>query len=235
MGGSWLRAAANPLKPLGECPSPDARTLARTIRQRADTGPDMTTLQRYRMFIDGAMGGCRATAGPSPRSTRRPVRTGPTIPEATAADVDRAVTAAHRAFTAGEWATCTARRARQVPPQPRRSSRRQIRGAGPHRDDRHRQDAEGDALAGEDTSRSSSISMPVLPTRSWATTLPIDKPDMLAMTLREPLGRGGRRGAVEFATLPRRGEDRPGAGGGQYGGAQGFRTCLRPHAGIRAG
>ena len=63
----------------------------------------MTALQRYQMFIDG-----KWTDASDMRSfTSMNPATGEDwseIPEATAADVNRAVEAAHRAFTSGEWA-----------------------------------------------------------------------------------------------------------------------------------
>mgnify|MGYP005641634487 CR=1 FL=1 len=64
----------------------------------------MTTLQRYQMFIDGkwvdaADGRTFTSLNPSTGDDWSE------IPEATAADVNRAVEAAHRAFTQGEWAT----------------------------------------------------------------------------------------------------------------------------------
>ena len=63
----------------------------------------MANLQRYRMFIDGQW----IDAGDGRTFTSFNPATGDDwaeIPEATAADVDRAVTAAHRAFSEGEWA-----------------------------------------------------------------------------------------------------------------------------------
>ena len=63
----------------------------------------MSGLKRYQMFIDGQW--VDASDGRSFES-HNPA-TGEAwaeIPEATAGDVDRAVAAAHRAFTEGEWA-----------------------------------------------------------------------------------------------------------------------------------
>ena len=64
----------------------------------------MTTLQRYQMFIDGQW----VDAADGRTFTSMNPATGDDwaeIPEATASDVDRAVQAAHRAFTHGEWAS----------------------------------------------------------------------------------------------------------------------------------
>ena len=55
-------------------------------------------------------------------------------------------------------------------------------------------------------------------------TLPIDKPDMFVFTKREPLGRCGRCGAVEFAAVFGGGQDWSGFGGGQYGGVKSLRA-----------
>jgi acyl-CoA reductase-like NAD-dependent aldehyde dehydrogenase len=109
------------------------------------------------------------------------------IPEATAADVDRAVKAAHRAFSEGEWA-------RALPTARGKYLRRLA-----------------DLLAGksEELGRTETVDTgKLLKETRWQAgyiaeffhfyagaadkvmgqTLPIDKPDMLTMTLREPLG-----------------------------------------------
>ena len=68
----------------------------------------MTALQRYRMFIDGKW----VDASDGRTFTSLNPSTGDDwseIPEATAADVNRAVEAAHRAFTQGEWANAAQR------------------------------------------------------------------------------------------------------------------------------
>ena len=109
------------------------------------------------------------------------------IPEATADDVDRAVKAAHRALHEGDWATAT--------PTARGKYLRRL----------------ADLLAdrSEDLGRVESIDTgKILSETRWqakyiaeffeyyagcadkiqGATLPIDKPDMMAMTMREPLG-----------------------------------------------
>lgn len=146
----------------------------------------MTTLQRYQMFIDGqwtdAADGCTFTSlNPATGEDWAEV------PEATAADVDRAVLAAHRAFSKGEWANTL--------PTARGKYLRRL----------------ADLLAGasEDLGRIETLDTgKMLKETRWQAkyvaeffhffagaadkvmghTLPIDKPDMLAMTLREPLG-----------------------------------------------
>ncbi|WP_421693668.1 aldehyde dehydrogenase [Aestuariivirga sp.] len=146
----------------------------------------MAKLQRYQMFIDG-----KWTDAADGRSfTSMNPSTGEDwaeIPEATADDVNRAVEAAHRAFTEGEWA-------RALPSERGKYLRRLA-----------------DLLAqkSEELGRTETIDTgKMLKETRWqakyiaeffqfyagaadkvmGSTLPIDKPDMLAMTLREPLG-----------------------------------------------
>lgn len=146
----------------------------------------MTALQRYRMFIDGSWadasdGGSFASMNPATGEDWA------VIPEATAADVNRAVEAAHRAFRHGEWA-------RTLPTARGKHLRRLA-----------------DLLAerSEELGRIETIDTgKMLKETRWqakyiaeffhfyagaadkvmGSTLPIDKPDMLAMTLREPIG-----------------------------------------------
>lgn len=146
----------------------------------------MTALQRYRMFIDGSW----ADASDGGSFTSMNPATGEdwaVIPEATAADVNRAVEAAHRAFRHGEWA-------RTLPTARGKHLRRLA-----------------DLLAerSEELGRIETIDTgKMLKETRWqakyiaeffhfyagaadkvmGSTLPIDKPDMLAMTLREPIG-----------------------------------------------
>lgn len=146
----------------------------------------MTALRRYRMFIDGSWadasdGGSFASMNPATGEDWA------VIPEATAADVNRAVEAAHRAFRHGEWA-------RTLPTARGKHLRRLA-----------------DLLAerSEELGRIETIDTgKMLKETRWqakyiaeffhfyagaadkvmGSTLPIDKPDMLAMTLREPIG-----------------------------------------------
>lgn len=146
----------------------------------------MTALQRYQMFIDGKW----VDASDGRTFTSLNPSTGDDwseIPEATAADVNRAVEAAHRAFTEGEWASAL--------PTARGKYLRRL--------------AELLAEKSEELGRTETIDTgKMLKETRWqakyiaeffqfyagaadkvmGNTLPIDKPDMLAMTLREPLG-----------------------------------------------
>ena len=146
----------------------------------------MSDLVSYRMFIDGAW----VDAGDGQRFESINPTTGAPwarIPEATADDVDRAVKAAHRAFSEGPWARAT-------PTERGRYLRRLA-----------------DLLAeqSEALGRTESVDTgKLLEETRWQAkyiaeffhfyagcadkvageTLPIDKPDMWALTLREPLG-----------------------------------------------
>ena len=146
----------------------------------------MSTVQRFRMLIDGQW--VEAADGRTFESINP--ATGEAwaeIPEATESDVNRAVEAAHRAFTTGEWA-------KALPTACGRYLRRLA-----------------DLLAdrSEHLGRTETIDTgKMLKETRWqakyiaeffhyyagcadkiqGATLPIDKPDMLAMTLREPIG-----------------------------------------------
>ncbi|MFO1059937.1 MAG: aldehyde dehydrogenase [Dongiaceae bacterium] len=146
----------------------------------------MSELTRYRMLIDGdwvEAGDGRVFESVNP-STGEPWAL---IPEATAADVDRAVRAAYRAFSEGPWASA-------LPTQRGRYLRRL---------------AELLADQSEGLGRTETVDTgKMLKETRWQAkyiaeffqfyagcadkihgmTLPIDKPDMHAMTLREPLG-----------------------------------------------
>ena len=143
-------------------------------------------MQRYRMLIDGNW--VEAGDGKSFKSLNP--ATGEAwceIPEATAEDVNRAVEAAHRAFSEGPWA-------RMLPSERGRLLRRL---------------ADLLAAKSEELGRIETVDTgKMLKETRWQAkyiaefyhfyagaadklhgeTLPIDKPDMLAMTLREPLG-----------------------------------------------
>ena len=146
----------------------------------------MTDLARYQMLIDGAWvdaGDGRTFESMNP-TTGEPWAV---IPEATAGDVDRAVQAAHLAFTEGPWA-CT------TPTERGRSLRRLA-----------------DLLAerSEQLGRTETVDTgKMLKETRWQAkyiadffhfyagcadkvhgdTLPIDKPDLCVFTTREPLG-----------------------------------------------
>ena len=146
----------------------------------------MGGLKRYQMFIDGQW----VDAGDGKTFESHNPTTGEAwaeIPEATADDVDRAVKAAHRAFSEGEWANAL--------PTARGKYLRRL----------------ADLLAekSEELGRIETIDTgKMLKETRWQAkyiaeffhfyagaadkvmghTLPIDKPDMWAMTMREPLG-----------------------------------------------
>ncbi len=146
----------------------------------------MSELERYQMYIDGKWvdaQDCKSFESFNPSTGEAWA----TVPEASGADVDRAVMAAHRAFTAGPWAEMNATE--------RGKWLRKL----------------GDTLAqrSEELGRVESVDTGKLfkETRWQARyiadffgyyagladkvhgdTLPIDKPNMWAMTVREPLG-----------------------------------------------
>jgi aldehyde dehydrogenase (NAD+)/betaine-aldehyde dehydrogenase len=146
----------------------------------------MADIRRYQMFIDGAW--CGASDG-STLESRNPATEAVwcRFPAATAGDVDRAVTAAHRAMTSGPWAEMTVtargkllRRLADLIAQRSddlaaiettdtgkliRETRGQVRYVA---DYFHYFAGAADKLEGA--------------------TLPIDKPDMFVMTVREPIG-----------------------------------------------
>lgn len=146
----------------------------------------MIALKRYEMYIDGrwvASGDGRTFQSFNPTTGEAWAE----IPEATAEDVNSAVGAAHRAFSEGEWA-------RALPTARGRYLRRL---------------AELLADKSEELGRTETVDTgKMLKETRWqakyiaeffhfyagaadkvmGSTLPIDKPDMLAMTLREPLG-----------------------------------------------
>ena len=146
----------------------------------------MTELSRYQMYIDGRWvdaddGGTFESHNPTTGQAWA------VIPEATEKDVDRAVRAAHRAFSEGEWANAL--------PTERGRYLRKL--------------ADLLAAKSEDLGRTETIDTgKMLKETRWQAkyiaeffhfyagaadkvmgqTLPIDKPDMWAMTVREPLG-----------------------------------------------
>ncbi len=146
----------------------------------------MAALTRYQLFIDGDWANAedgRTFESFNPATGEAWAE----IPEATASDVDRAVKAAYRAFSEGPWATAT--------PTARGKSLRKL----------------ADLLAerSEQLGRTETIDTgKMLKETLWqakyiaeffhyyagcadkiqGATLPIDKPDMVALTLREPLG-----------------------------------------------
>tara|TARA_B110000503_G_scaffold36706_1_gene60043 strand:- start:35139 stop:36623 length:1485 start_codon:yes stop_codon:yes gene_type:complete len=146
----------------------------------------MSDLKRYQMYIDGQW--VDAENNKTFESTNPATcESWAIIPEASAGDVDRAVRAAHMAFTSGPWST-------MLPTQRGKLMRRL-----------------GDLLAENSellgSTETTDTGKLLKETRWQATyiadyfhyyagladkvqgaTLPIDKPDMWAMTIREPLG-----------------------------------------------
>ena len=108
----------------------------------------MSERKRYQMLIDGEW--VERREGGKTFESVNPA-TGAVwaeIPEASEADVNRAVEAAHRAFLEGPWSKTTPSERGRSLRKLADSAGRELRVARPHRDRRHRQDAEGDPLAG---------------------------------------------------------------------------------------
>ena len=109
---------------------------------------------------------------------------------------------------------------------------RSLGAARPHRDRRHRQDAQGNALAGE-------VHRGLLPLlrgvrRQGARRHPAHRQARsLRLHRARTAGGGGGGGAVELPALPRRGQARTGARRRQHGGAQGVGACVGGDAGVR--
>jgi acyl-CoA reductase-like NAD-dependent aldehyde dehydrogenase len=146
----------------------------------------MAELKHYRMYVDGQW--VEAENGESFESINPATgEAWATVPAASAADVDRAVQAAHRAFSEGEWSS-------MLPTQRGKLLRRLGDLLAEH----------SEALGKIETTDTGKL---LKETRWQATyiadyfyyyagladkvqgaTLPIDKPNMWAMTVREPLG-----------------------------------------------
>ena len=146
----------------------------------------MSDLKRYKMLIDGRWVDAEHGATfPSLNPT-----TGEAwaeIPEATAGDVDRAVRAAHRAFTEGEWATA-------LPTARGRYLRKLADLLAQHSEELGRTETIDTGKMLKETRWQARYLAEFFHFYAGAAdkvqgaTLPIDKPDMYAMTLREPLG-----------------------------------------------
>jgi len=146
----------------------------------------MSGLKRYQMFIDGQW--VDASDGRSFES-HNPA-TGEAwaeIPEATAGDVDRAVAAAHRAFTDGEWAN-------ELPTARGRYLRRLADLLADRSEELGRIETVDTGKMLKETRWQATYIAEFFHFHAGAAdkvvghTLPIDKPDMWAMTMREPLG-----------------------------------------------
>ncbi|MGY8793613.1 MAG: aldehyde dehydrogenase [Woeseiales bacterium] len=146
----------------------------------------MTALKNYQMYIDGqwvdAEGGDSFTSV-NPATGEEWAR----IPAATAADVDRAVNAAHRAFTSGPWST-------MLPTERGALLRNLAELMKKHSEMLGRTETvDTGKLFTETRWQAAYLSnyyhyYAGLADKVHGATLPIDKPNMWAMTVREPLG-----------------------------------------------
>jgi acyl-CoA reductase-like NAD-dependent aldehyde dehydrogenase len=146
----------------------------------------MTELKQYQMFIDGQWvdsqdGKTFASINPATGEAWAEV------PEASEADVNRAVEAAHRAFTEGPWSSMTATARGKL-------MRRLAELLSEHSESLGRcETVDTGKLFKETRWQANYISdffhyYAGLADKVCGETLPIDKPDMMTMTLREPLG-----------------------------------------------
>ena len=146
----------------------------------------MAELKRYQMYINGEW--VNAENGKTFTSVNP--ATGETwaeVPEASEADVNRAVEAAHRAFSEGPWATMT-------PTARGKMLRRLAEVLAEHSEPLGRcETVDTGKLFKETRWQANYISdffqyYAGLADKVTGETLPIDKPDMMTMTVREPLG-----------------------------------------------
>ncbi len=146
----------------------------------------MAELTRYQMYINGEWvdaenGATFTSVNPATGQTWAEV------PEASEADIDRAVEAAHRAFSEGAWATMT-------PTARGKMLRRLAEILAEHSEPLGRcETVDTGKLFKETRWQANYISdffqyYAGLADKVSGETLPIDKPDMMAMTVREPLG-----------------------------------------------
>ena len=146
----------------------------------------MAKLTEYKMFIDGEW--CDAGDGGRFESVN-PATEQPwcTVPEATEGDIDRAVEAAHRAFTSGEWAELT-------PTGRGKHLRRLAELLGEKSEELGRTETVDTGKMFKETRWQAKYISEFFhfyagcADKVSGETLPIDKPDMITMTLREPLG-----------------------------------------------
>jgi acyl-CoA reductase-like NAD-dependent aldehyde dehydrogenase len=146
----------------------------------------MTALNNYQMYIDGqwvdAEGGDSFTSI-NPATGEEWAR----IPAATAVDVDRAVNAAHRAFTAGPWSTMLATERGALLRNLAELMKKHSETLG------RTETVDTGKLFTETRWQAAYLSnyyhyYAGLADKVHGDTLPIDKPNMWAMTIREPLG-----------------------------------------------
>ncbi len=146
----------------------------------------MKELKRYRMLIDGAW--VDAADGATFESINPATgRAWATVPAATAADVDRAVTAAHRAFTDGPWAS-------MLPTQRGRLLRNLAELLAGRSEDLGRTECIDTGKMFKETRWQARYIAEFfhfyagLADKVTGETLPIDRQDMMTVTTREPLG-----------------------------------------------
>ena len=146
----------------------------------------MTELTRYQMYINGEWvdaenGATFTSVNPATGQTWAEV------PEASEADINRAVEAAHHAFTEGAWANMT-------PTARGKMLRRLAEVLAEHSEPLGRcETVDTGKLFKETRWQANYISdffqyYAGLADKVTGETLPIDKPDMMTMTVREPLG-----------------------------------------------
>ena len=146
----------------------------------------MSTKTHYKMLIDGQWvdssdGGSFESFNPATGEAWA------VIPEATAADVNRAVEAAHRAFSEGEWA-------KALPTARGKYLRRLADLLAEHSELLGRTETIDTGKMLKETRWQAKYIAEFFhyyagcADKIQGATLPIDKPDMIAMTLREPLG-----------------------------------------------
>jgi (Z)-2-((N-methylformamido)methylene)-5-hydroxybutyrolactone dehydrogenase len=146
----------------------------------------MADIERYQMYIDGEW--CDAKSGKTFSSTNP--ATGEIwseVPEAGSEDVDRAVRAAHRAFSEGPWGNLTATARGKL-------LRRLAECLATHSESLGRVESVDTGKLFKETRWQAAYIAEYfqyyagLADKLHGDTLPIDKPDMWTMTLREPLG-----------------------------------------------
>ncbi len=146
----------------------------------------MSNIQTYRMLIDGEW--VDASDGKSFESINPATgKVWSRVPEASEADVDRAVRAAHRAFTDGPWA-------RMSPTERGHCLRRLGDLLAEHSEELGRTECIDTGKMFKETAWQATYIGEYLHFYAGAAdkisgdTLPIDKPDMFVFTNREPVG-----------------------------------------------
>ena len=146
----------------------------------------MTDLKKYQMFIGGDW--VDAEDGETFESINPSTgKAWASIPAATAGDVDRAVTAAHAAFTEGPWSTMVATERGVLLRNLAEAMKKHSENLG------RTETTDTGKLFAETRWQAAYLSTYYhyyagLADKVHGDTLPIDKPNMWAMTLREPLG-----------------------------------------------